>query len=342
MKRTANHGEWAEVYVFLKLLLEGEVELLPTNDLLEPKRKVSFLELIRDDSSGVKVFKTREQNYPNSDELVTRAEISEATTELEKSLATKSGSYEIPAVERLLNRLGLRNIKAASNEKIDLIAKVALGNNFVPAKLGFSIKSDLGSASTLLNASGHTLFRFGITGGDGSDVMNMSTSSVRSLVSKIDEAGFRVVHLGPVSEKFSRNMSFFGESLPKMFSILTWNYYAGKGKALDRLIGTLEQGPVDVEIAQYQIGQFLKAIALGMTPGTSWGGEVSAYGGYLVLNKKRELVLVPATNEDLFRKYLLQNSFLDTPSTSRHKFGKIQKIENGLFLDLSLQIRFSA
>jgi hypothetical protein len=338
MKR-GNLGEWSEVYAFLRLLLVGEMPEVGS-DLRISDRKIQVAKLLRDDASGITYFTTRADTYIGKGGSVSRREIQEIVEGFPAILATKSGVFELPKVEKLLNRLGITKIKASSGEKIDLKASIVSGTSGTLTDLGYSIKSEVGGSSTLLNASSHTLFGYEIEE-PFEQSKYTAHSKVRQLVSSILSDGVQISHLGPKSEKLSGNLSYFGESLWKTLSQMLLFYYSGQGKNISTLLEKVSAGDSEFRKNNYQVGQFLKAIALGMTPGVAWEGEIEAYGGYLIVKKAGQIMALPASNEDEFRKYLINNSFLDTPSTSRHGFGSLINKASKNYLDLSLQIRFS-
>ena len=338
MKR-GNLGEWSEVYAFLRLLLLGEMPEVGS-DLKISDRKIQIAKLLRDDASGVKYFITKADTYRQEGVSVSRKEIEEIVEEFPRILAAKSGVFELPKVESLLNRLGLTKIKASSSEKIDLKAAIVSGTTGFDLELGYSIKSEIGGASTLLNASSHTLFGYEIE--ESIDVSKYAAhTKVRQLISKLVSEGVQFRHVGPKSEKLKENLDYFGETLWKTLSQIVLLYYSGEGKEISGLLEKVSESDSELRKNTYQVGQFLKAVALGMTPGATWEGDIEAYGGYLIVTKDGQVLALPATNEDEFRRYLIHNSYLDTPSTTRHKFGILRKGQKATGLDLSLQIRFA-
>lgn len=334
-----NLGEWSEVYVFLKLLITGEVDEVDSGLQLS-ERKIQIARLLRDDSSGLKEFVTNQEYYESGGLVVSRTELKDAVDGLLKKLGTQSGSFELPDIQGILTRLGLSRIKASSKEKIDLKAVVQTPPSGTETELGYSIKSELGGSSTLLNASSHTIFSFRLP--IGTDVKTYEgLTTVRQLVNRMTSDGLQIEHLGPRSSQLRENLAFFGDSLWLIISKAVLAYYSGQGNSLQDLVAKVSGGASELRRNNYQVGQFLKAIALGMTPGSAWQGDIDAYGGYLVVTKSGQVLALPTKNEDEFRKYLLEKSYLDTPSTTRHKFGRLYEQDQQVLLDLSLQVRFA-
>jgi type II restriction enzyme len=90
----------------------------------------------------------------------------------------------------------------------------------------------------------------------------------------------------------------------------------------------------------YKIKRFLTDIALGMMPSKVWTGQLDATGGYLVVKEDGEVLCYHIYNRNEFEDYLLNNTKLETASSSRHEFGTIYKENNQLYFKLNLQIRF--
>jgi len=340
---TGNWGEWSEAYAFLKLLAEGE--LAEADASLKPKpAKMRVIDILRDDSSGITLFKTKQERYESSAGLVYLPEIIEAvrTFPTPASSALK-GAFQIPHIESLLSRLGIGSIKAPSSEKVDLKAHFANSTTGEDTLLGYSIKSEVGGSATLLNSSTHTLFQYRLETAlpkAQALVAQHADSKVRKLFQGFDTAGIKVEPLGAKSEELKSNLKFFGDDLHMLLGGMLLKYFQGKGRELITLIpGTNPDQPASQQ-TEYKVGQFLRAVALGMTPGKAWQGNLKAYGGYIIVRKDGSLLSLSASNEDAFRDYLLHGSYFDTPSVSRHKFGYLYSINGEPFIDLNMQIRF--
>jgi type II restriction enzyme len=71
-----------------------------------------------------------------------------------------------------------------------------------------------------------------------------------------------------------------------------------------------------------------------------WTGELDAMGGYLVVKEDGDVLAYHIYNRNFFENYLLNNTKLDTASSTRHDFGKIYSEGREQFFKLNLQIRF--
>ncbi|MDP8231837.1 MAG: HpaII family restriction endonuclease, partial [Candidatus Zophobacter franzmannii] len=91
----------------------------------------------------------------------------------------------------------------------------------------------------------------------------------------------------------------------------------------------------------YKIKKFLVEIALGLMPNTTWTGEYEANGGYIIVKPDGELECYHIYYRNDFEDYLINNTKLETASTSRHDFGTVYQDGPEYFLKLNLQIRFT-
>ena len=88
---------------------------------------------------------------------------------------------------------------------------------------------------------------------------------------------------------------------------------------------------------EHKIKGFLTACALGMTSKKPWNGSFDVSGGYVVVKENGDVLCYHIYNWNDFQEYLFNNTFIDTPSTSKHKFGKLE----GDKLNLNFQVRFN-
>ncbi len=146
---------------------------------------------------------------------------------------------------------------------------------------------------------------------------------------------------------FEKNLRKVDTVLPEIVAELLLAYYGDLGSSLDQLVGHLGENnakilsfDMDRSDYEFKLKALLHNIALGMVPNTAWDGLLRAHGGYIIVREDGEIVCYHVYNADAFRTYLFKNTRLETPSTSRHKFGEIVNTEVGLMLKLNFQLRF--
>jgi hypothetical protein len=74
-----------------------------------------------------------------------------------------------------------------------------------------------------------------------------------------------------------------------------------------------------------------------MTSKKPWSGNFDVLGGYIIVKEDGEVLCYHIYNWNNFQDYLFNRTFIDTPSTERHKFGTL----DGDKLNLNFQIRFN-
>jgi len=334
----ANKGEWSELYVFLKILVEGFAHEAD-KDLKKKDAKYDFVSLLRDDSGEMKVFHTRESQY-GEDSVVSRQNLMGLTIKLFESIKNGVGSFELPEITHAMNALGLNKIKTGSWQKTDLLAKIKSPMTGEETDRGFSIKSQLGSPSTLVNASSHTRFEYLIplTKQEIKDIWKTAkTDSIQDRLRALENEKVAVESLGAISPVLRESLSFWGEEFQiDLGQLFLLGYLDG-----DRKITSLCKGDkFGSEGFKYKVKGLLAATALGMTPSKPWNGKHPVHGGYIVLNKNGELLVLDADKGDDFRDYLFEQAAFETPSSSRHEVGTLQEIGGATKMILTMQIRF--
>lgn len=355
---TGNKGEWSEVYALLKIisdrqLFAGDSELRRLEVLVFP-----IIKVLRDESNG-----TFEFEYDN-DLVIIKNNLEEfripvlAFQQQAKHLLLKlkektNSTFSIPETESFINSFGSNSIKAKSSVKSDIRIVIHDQRTGTTPELGFSIKSQLGGASTLLNAGKTTNFIYKINNlGLGLDQINQineidTRSKIKDRLTQIiSENGILEFHRME-SSTFENNLVLIDSSLPKILSYVVLLFYTSSNSTLAELVNKISaQNPLNYNMKLghpfyiYKIKRFLTDIALGMMPSKVWNGQLDATGGYLIVKSDGDVLCYHIYNRNEFEDYLFSNTKLETASSSRHEFGKIVVQDGNLFFKLNLQIRF--
>ncbi|MCR5833600.1 MAG: HpaII family restriction endonuclease [Selenomonadaceae bacterium] len=213
---------------------------------------------------------------------------------------------------------------------------------------GFSIKSELGSAPTLLNASGATNFVYKIEGlnRDNMDEIN-SIDDNKKLIHRIEaiKKYGSLTYFKMNRETFKENLSMIDTAMDYILaSILLESYSTGKTDLQELIELVSEKNPLRYtnpkKLYTYKIKKLLCSVALGMVPATEWDGHDKANGGYIIVTQTGNVVAYHIYNRDFFETYLLEHTKLDRPSTTRYNYGEIYLSEGSMFINLNIQIRF--
>ena len=224
MALTGNKGEWSEIYTLFRLLGEGKVHAGDAN-LNKLNLYYPILNIIREESKRYEYKPDTQQNIVVIDEEGNEyARISmdkfmaESISLLEAIKSNNKPSFGIPSTETFMGKIGCTKLKAPSKDKADIhIVIHDLRTNMTP-ELGFSIKSQLGSASTLLNAGETTNIRYRITGGNMTDGEMDSINSIKKHLPRMAalvERGFQLEYDDVEHPIFKNNLLFLDTCMPE-------------------------------------------------------------------------------------------------------------------------------
>jgi hypothetical protein len=357
---TGNKGEWSEIYVFLKLLAEGRLNAADANLEVIEEIYYPIIKILRKEVTGSREYRLNGSikvvdgsngtiivDQPISDFI----SISRYLFQCLRSV--KGPSFSFDDIESFLNSIDVKSLTALKTDKSDI--KIVVHDLITGLKpvLGFSIKSMIGSSSTLFNPGKTTNFIYEIVGGNAIDteLINQITEKPKILnrINKLCEIGYHLEFRGIESDTLNLNLQLIDTNLPKILSELLLIKYTTNG--VSKLKPILEQlttnNPLDFDLSQghpfydYKIKNFLTDSALGMTPASIWTGKYDATGGIIIVREDGEIVCYHIYNRNEFQDYLLNNTILDQASTSRYSFGEVYQNEGKYFMKLNLQIRFS-
>lgn len=178
-----NKGEWSELYAFARLLKDGRVYAADENvnrieDVYFPNLKIIRAE------SEERLFEYKPGQmiriYKNGDllEEVSVENVEENAQLLFKKIfegGKEKGAFEINEIDEFLETMHVSKIKASSLDKADMTLQIHdIHTGFNPV-VGFSVKSDVGSPPTLLNAGKNTRIVYEITGITDADVEEINS-----------------------------------------------------------------------------------------------------------------------------------------------------------------------
>ena len=256
----------------------------------------------------------------------------------------------MPSFSNLFN---CKSLKASSSVKSDIRIVLYDPKTAISPELGFSIKSQLGSPSTLLNAGKTTNFIFKVVG-SALNIEQIESVNKIDTKSKIKDRLIRVLNLSQKLEfsktensTFSNNLVLIDSALPNILAEILYLFFTSNMSNLKELVEEISiKNPLGFDVStkhpfySYKIKRFLTDIALGMMPGSVWTGELEATGGYLVVKDDGEVISYHIYNRNDFEDFLLNTTKLETASSSRHGFGSIYNENGNNYLKLNLQIRF--
>ena len=358
MAITGNKGEWSELYALFRLLGEGKVHAgdadLNKLDLYYP-----ILNIIREEEKKYEYKPNQEQNIVVIDEdgneyaRISMDKFMEESTKLLDSIkgAGSQRSFEVPDAECFMGQIGCTKIKAPSQDKADIhIVIHDLRTNMTPL-LGFSIKSQLGSESTLLNATKATNITYRVEGCDISDEMIAEINSIEDHLPRMKaliDKGLHLEYSDIEHQTFKNNLLFLDTCMPDFIAscLVCDSMPNSTSNIKDTVEIVAAQNPFGftgdvVAFYEHKMKVLLIDAALGMTPAKEWKGHYDANGGYLVVKKDGEIVCYHFYNRNDVEDYLYNNTRFERGSRTRHEFGSLYRADDGkVYIKLNLQIRF--
>ena len=353
MKSTKNKGEWTELLVLIKLLIEKQLflsdEKLNASDTFFKINKVTTHNLEKEfflSSLSTVIVKNKEdrtQKEVNISEIINPEIINLLIDKIKGS----SQTFEVPGFHIIQDGLGFDAVKGGnSNQKADILMDIE-NNLLVKQNEGFGIKSYLGSKPTLLNASGTTNFIFRINGLEKSfldEINAISTATkLKDRIGKIEQLGGSFEYVGAEREAMDFNLKMVDSEMPQIIGKMLLCFYKERVSSLKAITKKMlgENASKDSEtLLTTKIKKLLLDSLLGFFPGTKWNGSYEA-NGTIVMKNSGDCVGFHIIEVDNLKNYLFENIKLDTPSTSKHRFGKLYLENDGcLYFKLNLQLRF--
>jgi len=348
-KSTANIGEWSELYVLIYILVYGGMF---GADKYKEKNISLFYKVLKvfsvdGDSSEVYEIEAGGNVYLitdlNKKILINKKKLKEVLTFLHLDLLDfkRGRTFTLKSGQEALTLLHKHKFKAANTQKKDIeLMLIDFNTNSPTPRIGFSIKSQLGGSSSLTNASSATNFIFEVLDKQGKTPKIqpvLQPKKIKDNIQQLLENGYTLVFRKLESEIFSNNLTLIDSNMTQFLSKILLSYYSREASKLKDL---LNHNYFENSVVENKIGEFLSVMALGMTPNTYWDGTLTSLGGMLLVKRDGDVLCYYLYNLKDFRKFLIDNTKLETPSTSRHKFGQIINKEGRMFIKLNLQIRF--
>lgn len=225
MAIAGNKGEWSEIYTLFKLLGDGVV--YAGNGNMEKMHNL-FYPILR-------VIRREEQEYqyaPNTDERVviiyqdgvelmrmSMLRFSKVARTLLKDIKEATGaSFSLPAIEEFMASVKCRTLKARSSDKADIHIVIHDLRTGLKPLLGFSIKSQLGHPSTLLNPGTTTNFVYKVIG-SVSDKDIKYLNNIEGQVERMKEMfsrGYDIRYSSMDCETFEDNLMIIDSYMPEI------------------------------------------------------------------------------------------------------------------------------
>lgn len=360
-----NRGEWSEAYVFLKLLGTGRIYSANADFEMDPSTFMDILEVLRFENNRehdkILKFKRNVLGTPSeitalSDDVefhvFTSDEMSECAERLYNLIRTLDGKrkIEIPQIQNVLEAMRFSSPKATTftkeqsetfGSKADIILTTQDSTDRIRSTSGFSIKSHVGSPSTLLNFSDGTNMVYKVNGCteeimhrlnaiESQNAMILTIKNDPNLSLEFVNSNFvydrRGNCLGPV---FGDNLAYVDTQMLRAINtaVLVLCGYApvsaSSSDIKDITDAVAELNPLGIRtnalsFYQAKFKDLLFASFSGMTASTPWDGRRRLTGGYIDVSRSGELLYYRALSNDIFNSYLFEHTYMDKPQRGRN------------------------
>lgn len=384
--KTKNIGEVSEFYSFVYVLANRFIPLVD-GDLRPFNTQLEFLKAYRKESTVT----VNGQKYDELNEYDLSSYNNRVVVRVPNNLSTKTISSQLlkdrceALRELLLNSnshisednsiltqlqelLQTSNLTAKASDKSDFSGEVRSANVPVTHKLGFTVKSQVGSNSTLINASGkNSAFQYRVVHSDGSKLTPQQVKDLqqwpekhKALITRLIAEGYKLEFVKNLGDKLKYNLRLIDSVAPEIISVLLYERFymrnaSVKLKEIVEWVCTDERAShysciMDlgdsfedrVSSLMYKVKNILLAFTTGATVGSKWDGIDRANGGFLIVKKDCEVVCLELFTRNSIGQYLLNNTSFDNPSSTRHSYGElyVESDCEDLLIDLQLQVRF--
>ncbi|MGO3691007.1 MAG: HpaII family restriction endonuclease [Psychroflexus halocasei] len=212
-----NKGEWSEIYALFKVL--GDKQLFLGNKDIEKIEDLVYpiIKVLRTENKGNFEYSIKDNIILISgNEEVLKIPISDfkdkALLLLNAIKENKKRTFSVPEIEEFMESINCISLKASSSAKTDITIVVHDQRTNQQPTLGFSIKSQLGSPSTLLNAGKTTNFIYKITDHNFTEeeikeINSISTrSKIKDRIAQIETKGGKFEFFKTERKIFSNNL----------------------------------------------------------------------------------------------------------------------------------------
>lgn len=338
-----NKGEWSEFTTKLEILSNKAIKVISSND----KEDVCVVRSIQMSDKlfkllGKSIYEVKKDNSGEEQvKFVTfDNQIKKELEPIHKKIKNGRGSFMVKEAEKVAKTLGVSTCSEHNHNKGDINLEYIQADGKVSPLSSFSIKSFVGNNPTILNSSIHsTRVKLRITG-LSDEVLEKLKSNPQKARDNVREilalgGGFRFVKF---SDTLGANLGKLNAQKQIVFAIIS---HFCKTDNVASKFNIIEKSSKDYKLDTFRqaIKRVLRSSLTGMMPSEHWNGEC-VISDNLIL-KKSDGSCLAFLNKESLEDYLYNNCYIDSPSQTKHRYGKIYKEDNQWFIDLNFQIRLA-
>jgi hypothetical protein len=366
-----NLGEWSEPYALLKIISDGFLQEGDKNyEALDTQHEVKSL--TKPQRNGDLTIELTNEfavvRYDGCSRTVPRERFSKFSNFLFENLVRckKEGStnkIEVPEVNSFLPQILVDSLTTHSSSNADIHLKIIDHRTSKEQDRGFSVKSQLGSPSHLMNHSGrNTCFGFELKGLTQIHLEHFKNkkwgrSKVVEKVQYLDDLKRRgeiqiIPKSHPEGDLFFRNLILVDDGMPTILSAFLWESYLNAETEVQKVIPHIIKADPnnygsnfssETLFYERKIKRFLVACSMGLTGAKAWSGQYQSDGGYIIVLRSGNIISYHIYDRQNFEDYLFYNTRQDTPASSKKKgnFGDIYLNQGRYEFFLNLSLRFT-
>jgi len=356
---SANKGEWSELLALATILDAGQIELGSAQkkivpkignkpfDVLgavlpaEPATAISSFEI---ENEFVRVFKGGRFASQVLRHEIAR-QIPELYRDIQNGSPNGSRTFDSAAGQAIKSLLQLQTL-GSKVENFDLLLDLKVDELAKPERLGFSIKSEIGGAWTLLNASGLTNFEYELDHNDLSPealVLPHDEKSVNKNVQSLIESGWRfgfvkIQPSGRVGSVFEENLKDIDPRFPALLAKAVLVFYGTEKNKFLEIVDYIAKGEDDPELVINLFHEFMIRKLQGLVSGTPYREPRIPLGGILYVKPNGKVETSPILDTHSIAYDLMSQLKFERPDR-RNKFGNLIRRQGKTYLKLNLQLR---
>ena len=250
MRITGNRGEWSELYALIKLMYTGRLYAADENVNRLDDVYFPIIRILRNHATPEQTDYIIHEDTVDvilaGDKVssIDKVELAKITRLIYSGiLAGSDRAFEIPGAPKIMEEMHIDRISAASSDKTDItmqIHDIYTGYNPI---CGFSIKSELGSAPTLLNASGATNFVYEVRGITDDDMERINAIDTKTKI--LDRIADIMAHgelkfIRVANDNFSSNLMLIDSYMDSIIAEMLLAFYQNKATDCKSLVDLVE------------------------------------------------------------------------------------------------------
>ncbi len=159
-------------------------------------------------------------------------------------------------------------------------------------------------------------------------------------INKIDELGGKIKFDSIPSPTFEYNLKMVDSNMPEYLANALLFSYQKNDKDLKNVFINSNNFS-DEKMAINKLGDLISAISFGFFPGEKWDGKNTVTGGLLIVNENGDVCVIDLVyyKEEVIN-FLINESKLDSPSSTRYHMLELEEVKGEIFFTLNLQIRY--